>query len=114
MAEDEEGTLALIITLSGEVIEPDVKKHHGRVFKPSRVYWLSLRVLWRPKNSLTLKVFRRLADAHAPALHAMQTSGLSSLRLGGRSAGGKRSPALSVGLTTFAICWFLRLTGSRS
>jgi len=33
MSEDEEGTLAMIKRLRREVIEPKVRKHHGRIFK---------------------------------------------------------------------------------
>src|SRR5829696_2252503 len=33
MGQDEEGTLARIKSLRGEVIEPKVNEHHGRVFK---------------------------------------------------------------------------------
>src|SRR3712207_2537572 len=33
MGQDEEGTLARIMSLRREVVEPKVKEHHGRVFK---------------------------------------------------------------------------------
>jgi adenylate cyclase len=33
MEQDEEGTLARIKSLRREVIDPNIKEHHGRVFK---------------------------------------------------------------------------------
>ena len=52
MGRDEEGTLARIMSLRREVIEPKVKEHHGRVFKrPEMASWLSSRALWRPSGA---------------------------------------------------------------
>lgn len=49
MGKDEEGTLARIMSLRREVIEPKVKEHHGRVFKTTGDgFWLSSRARWRP------------------------------------------------------------------